>query len=114
MKPKKSKNSKKSRYVRTTSGVTYRLGHRLMERVDRRTHQMMECYHFMTRYDLQRVLETFQARPPFRARVYMGDRNMSLCDFPVGWDDGGLFIGCMKFSATAVKTLTKWANGNVL
>ena len=108
MKPKKSKNSKKSIYVKTTRGVTYRLGHRLMERVDRRTHQLLEYYHFMTRYDLRRALETF------RARVYMGDRNMSLCDFSVGWNDGELFIGCMKFSATGVKTLTKWANGNVL
>ena len=114
MKPKKSKNSKKSIYVKTTSGVTYRLGHRLMERVDRRTHRLLEYYHFMTRYDLRRALETFQAHTPFRARVYMGNRNMSLCECTVDWDDGGLFIGCMKFSATAVKTLTKWANGNVL
>ena len=48
MKPKKSKNSKKSLYVKTTRGVTYRLGHRLMERVDRRTHRLLEGYHFMT------------------------------------------------------------------
>ena len=116
----KSKSKYKPTYVTTTKGTTYRLGKRLMERVNRDSRRLMATSHFMTRYDLRVALISFRLCMPARARVYAATQGMVQADFTVGWGenagipDGYLYIGCNRFSPANIRILTRWANGEIL
>jgi hypothetical protein len=110
--------SKKPIYVKELSGMTYRLGDRLMERVDRNTLKVMNYSHFMTRYDLGAAIDAFTGDNPFEARVYLGSGCQDICYFAVlpalsSRGVGVMKIGCNRFSKTTLKTLSKWAKGRV-
>ena len=112
----KSKSKYKPTYVTTTSGTTYCLGKRLMERVNRDSRRLMATSHFMTRYDLRVALISFRLRMPAKARVYAATRVMRQADFAVGETaaEGYLHIGCNLFSPANTRILTRWANGEIL
>ena len=114
----KSKSKYKPTYVTTMSGTTYRLGKRLMERVNRDSRRLMATSHFMTRYDLRVALISFRLRMPARVRVYAATQIMRQGDFTVGWGEnaagGYLYIGCNRFSPANIRILTRWANGEIL
>jgi hypothetical protein len=111
--------SKKPIYVKTTSGATYRLGDRLIERVHRDTHRVMDYCHFMTRYDLNAAIDAFMREDnTFEARVYRGSERQDIGRFPVLPERSsrgvtGMKIGCNRVSKTTLKTLSKWAKGQV-
>ena len=112
-----SKSKYKPTYVTTTSGTTYCLGKRLMERVNRDSRRLMATSHFMTRYDLGVALISFRLRMPARVRVYADTQIMRQGDFTLGWGgiaDGYLRIGCNRFSPANIRTMTRWANGEIL